>query len=60
MNCLSDLKDALIKKGQKITEFTGYRLIHKGNVYGMSQGEFYINGEIIKKKDLITKLNLKG
>jgi hypothetical protein len=59
MNCLSDLKEALLKQGQKVSEFTGYQLIYKDEVYSMSLGEFFVDGEPIEKKVLIDKLKLK-
>ena len=60
MNCLSDLNEALLKKGQIVEEYNGYTLIYKGDSFGMVLGEFYINGTIIKKKDLISQLKIKG
>lgn len=60
MNCLNDLKEALIKQNQKITEFSGYQLIYNGSVYTMSHGEFYENNIPILEKELISKLKLKG
>lgn len=59
MNCLSDLKDALIKKGQKISEFTGYHLIYNGEVYTMAFGGFFVDSKPIEKKFLMEKLGIK-
>jgi len=59
MNCLSDLKEALLKQGQKVSGFIGYQLIYKDEVYSMSLGEFFVDGKPIEKKVLIDKLKLK-
>jgi len=59
MHTLSELKALFLQNDHKIKEFSGWYLIVGKDRYTMLNDQYHLNGEIIKRKDLVAKTKEK-
>ena len=52
MNSLSDLKTLFINNNVKVTEFNGYSVKVKEDIYTMAHGDIYKNGVVTTVKEI--------
>jgi len=59
MYTLVELKKVFEEHGHKINHWEGWRLIVGKNSYTILDNEYYVNGVIIKRKDLLSTIKTK-